>query len=268
MNNPILYFLSGMLYSGNWFGNLSKVKQLKVRVKIYVCVNFRDSFPTFDFSWCLSSRDSCCQFKSWSGQKSFWGHSRAGCAVPRPEFLTQTSFSFLPPPEFLTLLLPNLWHSLQNQSVTSNHPMQHSQVSEFPQKWSKRPPSCVLVTLLTPQCGVPSPPRERWTQKDWYDPTNVLNVHNSLKKVEHNGADKTEIKSLLYSRYNTPPAQLPLHDPDVTEYSMRSKPASSADLFNFKELVRNVPMSIWTIGHLVSILYESELFPTEQDVGR
>ena len=42
-----------------------------------------------------------------------------------------------------------------------------------------------------------SAPWEVWTQKDWYDPTNVL---NSLKSVRHNGTDMTGIRSVWYSK--------------------------------------------------------------------
>ena len=97
-------------------------------------------------------------------------------------------------------------------------------------------------------------PRETWTQKDWYDPTNVLNVPNFLKKVDHNGADTTEIKCPLYSRC---PHNCCMHDLDVTvrviEYLIHSNPHSSADLegpLHFQELVQN--LEIWNID----ILYE------------
>ena len=116
MNNPILYFLSGMLFSGNWFGNLSKVKhhwQLKVQEKIYVCVNFRDSFPTFDFSWCLSSRDLCCQFKTLKWAKKFlrtfrsWLRSAATRISDSDQLLISASARILNSPSAQFLAQPS-----------------------------------------------------------------------------------------------------------------------------------------------------------------
>ena len=246
-----------MLYSGNWFGNLSKVKQLKVRVKIYVCVNFRDSFPTFDFSWCLSSRDSCCQFKTLKWAKKFlrtfqsWLRSAATRISHSDQLLISASARILNSPSAQFLAQP----SKPKCYLKPSHAALPS--IRITTKMIKRPPSCVLVTLLTPQCGVPSPPRERWTQKDWYDPTNVLNVPNFLKKVEHNGADTSKIKCLLYSR--CPHTQPLMHDLDVTvrviEYLIYWKPHSSADLVPSRFTPKNL-----------SKTYKSQMFPINLDI--
>ena len=273
MNNPILYFLSGMLYSGNWFGNLSKVKHhwhLKVRVKIYVCVNFRDSFPTFDFSWCLSSRDSCCQFKTLKWAKKFlrtfqsWLRSAATRISDSDQLLISASARILNSPSVQSLAQPSKQKC--QFCFTENHPMSTPKY----QNSHKNDHKCHLVVCWWP-CSPPNAvsqvPRGRGGHKrtDMTQPmfwmSTILSKRLSTMELIR---PKSKVFYILDIIHHLPNCRC------MTQMLLNTRCAQNhpqVQISTSKNLSETFQW-VWTIGHLVSILYESELFPTEQDVGR